>query len=149
MKFVQRRDYYAGALMVLTGAGAAVIASRYPLGTLTKMGSGFFPLVLGILLAVVGILIAATAPSGPDGAVTIRTDWRGWGCIIGGVIAFIVLSKYAGLVPATFACVFIAALGDRDNSWKEAALLAAGITIVGTAVFAYGLRVQIPMFGSL
>jgi hypothetical protein len=152
MKFAQRRDYYAGALIMLLGAGAAIIGSRYNIGSLTRMGPGFFPTALGILLAVIGVLIAGSASYGAksDAVETaLRPDWRGWLCIVSGAGLFIVLASRAGLVPATLACVFVAAMGDRANSWKNALSLAIGVTIFGTLLFAYGLRVQIPMFGSM
>jgi len=152
MKLAQRRDYYAGALMMLIGAGAAVIGSRYQMGSLTRMGPGFFPTALGVLLALIGAIIAGsasmTAPAAADEAA-MRPDWRGWFGIVAGAGLFIALASHAGLVPATLACVFVAALGDRGNSWKEALLLAVGVTIFGTLLFAYGLRIQIPMFGSM
>ncbi|MEJ0045599.1 MAG: hypothetical protein WDN04_05275 [Rhodospirillales bacterium] len=47
----------------------------------------------------------------------LAPEWRGWICIVASVLAFVVLGKYGGLLPATFAIVFIAALGDRDNVW--------------------------------
>jgi hypothetical protein len=152
MKFAQRRDYYAGALMMLLGAGAAFAGSRYPMGSLTRMGPGFFPTALGILLAFIGVLIAGMASlerGGETNEAPIKPDWRGWFCIIAGAGLFILLATYAGLVPATFACVFVAALGDRTNRWQEAALLAAGITVFGTVIFAYLLHIEIPIFGSM
>ena len=152
MKFPQRRDYYAGALMVLLGGGAAVIGSRYALGSLTRMGPGFFPTALGILLAGLGIVIAGSAAYAPpehaEGAAA-RPDWRGWLCITGGALLFIVLAAKAGLVPATFTCVFVAALGDRENTLKQAALLATGVTFFGTLLFAYVFHIQIPVFGRM
>jgi hypothetical protein len=152
MKFAQRRDYYAGALIMLLGGGAAILGSRYNIGSLTRMGPGFFPTALGILLAVMGVLIAGSASYGPkSGAVetALRPDWRGWLCIVSGAGLFIVLASRAGLVPATLACVFVAAMGDRANNWKNALCLAIGVTIFGTLLFAYGLRVQIPILGSM
>lgn len=153
MKLAQRRDYYAGALMMVLGAGAALEGSRYQLGSLTRMGPGFFPTMLGILLAFVGVLIAGTAsfaaPAATAEAMPVRPDWRGWLCIIGGAACFIVLATYAGLAPATFACVFVAALGDRSNSWKQALALAIGITIFGTVLFSFLLHIQIPVFGRM
>src|ERR1700680_2382950 len=107
MKFAQRRDYYAGALIMLLGAGAAIVGSRYNIGSLTRMGPGFFPTVLGILLAVIGVLIAGSAAySAKSDAVetALRPDWRGWLCIVSGAGLFIVLASRAGLVPATLAC---------------------------------------------
>ena len=52
-------DYLAGALMVLIGAGAVYVCSHYRMGTLTSMGPGFFPTLLGVLLILLGIAIAA------------------------------------------------------------------------------------------
>lgn len=152
MKLVQHRDYYAGALVMLLGAGAAVVGSRYEIGSLRRMGPGFFPTVLGILLAFIGVLIAGSASFSATTGVpeaSMRPDWRGWFCIVAGAGLFIALASHAGLVPATMACVFVAALGDRTNRWKEALLLAIGVTFFGTLIFSYVLRIQIPMFGSM
>ena len=49
-------------------------------------------------------------------------------------------------MPATFAAVFISALGDRTNSVRDAALLAAGITIAGVLIFSLGLKLSFPLF---
>jgi putative Ca2+/H+ antiporter (TMEM165/GDT1 family) len=153
MSFSHRRDYYAGALMVLVGGGAALIGSQYQVGTLTRMGPGYFPTALGIILAIIGIIIAGSAAYAPEAATTEvpmpPPDWRGWICITGAALLFVGLAKYLGLVAATFACVFVAAMGDRQNSWKEAALLASGITVFGGGLFSYVLHVQIPLFGSM
>lgn len=151
MRLSQQRDYYAGALVMLLGAGAAVIGSHYEIGSLRRMGPGFFPTALGILLALIGVVIAGTASLAPanDAEHAPRPDWRGWFCIVAGAGLFIGLAASAGLVPATLACVFVAALGDRNNRWIEALLLAIGITIFGTVLFYYVLRIQIPLFGSL
>ncbi|SRR5579862_8207990 len=152
MKLAQNRDYYAGALVMLLGAGAAVVGSRYDIGTLRRMGPGFFPTVLGILLAFIGVLIAGSAslnPSSSDTEVALKPDWRGWFCIVAGAVLFVTLAAHGGLILATMACVFVAAMGDRDNRWIEALLLAAGVTIFGVGLFYYVLRIQIPLFGSM
>jgi putative Ca2+/H+ antiporter (TMEM165/GDT1 family) len=154
MNFSHRRDYYAGALMVLVGGGAAYIGSHYQMGSLTSMGPGYLPTALGVILAIIGIIIAGSAAFMPDAPATAEApmpppDWRGWICITAAALLFVGLARYVGLVAATFACVFIAAMGDRENSWKEAAALAAGITVFGGGLFVYILHVQIPLFGSM
>lgn len=154
MSFSHRRDYYAGALMVLVGGAAAIVGSQYQLGSLTQMGPGYFPTALGVILAIIGIIIAGSAAYAPATstaaeAPAVKPDWRGWLCITGAALLFIALSRYVGLVAATYACVFVAAMGDRENSWKEAALLAAGITVFGVALFSFILHIQIPLFGSM
>ena len=152
----KRRDYYAGGLLIVMGASAAYIGSSYQIGSLTKMGPGFFPTCLGVLLAFMGVLVSLAASttataSGPDlhHGIQASPDWRGWTCIGGSVIAFITLSEYAGLLPATFFCVFIAAAGDRSSTLKGSAALAAGITVFGLVLFSYVLRVQIPIIRGL
>jgi len=59
-----RRDYYAGALMMLIGLIVVNEGRTYQLGTLQRMGPGYFPVVLGALLVLLGILIAGTASTG-------------------------------------------------------------------------------------
>src|SRR5438034_905434 len=107
-----KRDYYAGALMVLIGAIAINEARGYQLGTLQKMGPGYFPIALGALLILLGILIAGTASTGgyEEQEAMPHAEWRGWFCIIAGPVLFVVFGRYLGLGPATFACVFVSAL---------------------------------------
>lgn len=105
------------------------------------------------MLAFIGVLIAGTAAYGDDAgtaeAPTSHPDWRGWFCILSGALLFILLASRAGLVPATLVRVFVAAMGDRNNSWKEALALAVSITAFGVLLFSYVLRIQIPLFGSI
>jgi hypothetical protein len=75
--------------------------------------------------------------------------WRGWFCILAGPTLFIVLGTYAGMIPATFACVFVSALGDRTSTVKSSFGAAVAVTIVGVIVFGYLLRVPMPLFGPI
>ena len=129
--------------------GLAIVAQglTYRMGSLTHMGAGYVPVVLGTLLALVGATIGALAePADFGDAASAPTEWRGWLCILGAVLAFVVLGSYGGMVPATFAAVFIAAMGDRGNRPRDAALLAAGITVVGVVIFSYGLKMTFALF---
>jgi hypothetical protein len=140
------KDYYGGALMILLGLGAIAEATRYRLGTLRHMGPGFFPAAVGALLAITGVIIAIEGLGGKNISETGgRPEWRGWLCIAGGIVAFIILGKYTGLLPATFAIVFIAALGDRKNTLKGAMILSASMCAVAAIVFWWLLRLQFPL----
>ncbi|HEY4071571.1 MAG TPA: tripartite tricarboxylate transporter TctB family protein [Herbaspirillum sp.] len=152
------RDYYGGGLMLLFGASAIRAGLSYRIGTLVHMGPGFFPLALGVVLALVGVAImlgaAMTTRAATTAAITLPDEkeenlppeWRGWICISLSIIAFVVFGQYGGLIPATFAVVFISALGDRQNTVKSAFILAAVMCAVCVAVFSYGLQVQFPLF---
>ena len=150
----RRRDYFAGLLMVLVGLIGAVVGSRYEMGRLTAMGPGYFPTALSVLLVILGAVIAGAAAARPreeaeKPIVLERPEWRGWICIIAGVVLFIALSKYAGLVPAAFGSVFVAAMGDRETKPLQAGLLAIGMAVFAYGLFSVFLQVQIPAFGGL
>jgi uncharacterized membrane protein YhdT len=144
-KFTWKRDYYAGGLMLLLGVGAAVTGSGYKFGSLARMGPGFMPVVLGIVLAFLGILIAGTAlgSSEPDDGkfMPANPQWFGWLCIIAGPVLFIVLGQFGGMIPAVFACVFVCALGDKTATYKSSFILACGVTVFGVLLFHYLLNI--------
>ena len=152
---INAKEALSGTLMLLLGVGAAVQSLQYRLGTLSRMGPGFFPLCLGVGLAVIGaIILTASLRVGPRaglatdqdvGSLRFRPEWRGWACILAGLAAFAVLGETLGIMPATFATVFIAALGDRENSWRAALLIAAGMTAIAFVVFWWLLQVQLPL----
>jgi len=141
------KDYYGGALMILFGLGAVFDGFSYGVGSLRHMGSGFFPAAIGALLALVGVMTAIEGLGRKSAAVgqDASPEWRGWLCILGGIVAFIVLGEYTGLLPATFAIVFISALGDRKNSVKVAAILALSMCVVAVIVFWWALQLQFPL----
>jgi uncharacterized membrane protein len=148
---LQKRDFYAGSLMTVIGAAVTLDSYYgYTLGTLTHMGPGMFPLMLGVTLTFVGLLILGTAMATPissdERILPKQREWRGWGCILAGPICFIILGDLFGLVPATFSCVFVSALGDRTATLKGSAILAAGVTFFGVLLFSYVLKIPFPMF---
>jgi uncharacterized membrane protein YhdT len=147
--FAMKRDYYAGGLMVLLGAGAAVTGTGYKFGSLARMGPGFMPVVLGVVLAFLGLLIAGTALASSEREdskfLPDHPQWFGWLCIIGGPILFIILGEFGGMIPAVFACVFVCALGDKTATYKSSAILAAAVTVFGVLLFHYLLSIPFPL----
>ena len=144
-----RRDLAGGALVTALGLGVTAVAHGYRLGTLRSMGPGYFPLLLGAILIVTGGLIAlgGMRRAGPHAAAepAAAIDWRGAAAVVAGLVAFAVLGRWGGLLPASFACVFLSALGDRRNRPAVAAALAAAMTLVAVVVFHLVLRVQLPL----
>jgi hypothetical protein len=152
LKFFSRykKDYYGGGLMMLIGAGVVIQGVKYKIGALNAMGSGFFPVALGVLLALTGLAIALCAknanPAADPHKKALPPEWRGWICITASIIAFVVLGRHGGLVPATFSVVFIAAMGDRKNTVKQAVILALAMVVLSIGIFWWALKMPFPLF---
>ncbi len=155
-RFKLSKDHLGALMLLALGAAVTAAGLGYRMGTLNRAGAGFVPVVLGVLMMLVGIAIGVTARAGSLQMINPLPghekhgdkgpDWRGWACILGGVLAFVVLGHWGGLVPATFASVFVSAMGDRDNTVKGAATLSAVLTVFCVIVFHYGLTMQLPLF---
>ncbi|WP_255176217.1 tripartite tricarboxylate transporter TctB family protein [Bordetella genomosp. 5] len=151
----RKRDLWGGAFIALCGALTILEASSYQVGELARMGPGYFPLLVGCFLVVLGLLV----PLSPD-PDEVQEDMidehlpqpsrneriRGMACIAAGLAAFIVIGSLFGFLPATFALVFLSALGDTSNSVRSAAILALAMTVFGAVVFSWALQLQFPMF---
>ena len=144
----QNKHTCSGGLILIIGLGAAIRGSQYPVGTLHRMGPGFFPTMLGLILAVLGL---ATTLSGqweqsPVTPARQKPQRRAWFCICASLVAFVVVGRYGGLLPATAATVFVAAMGDGGNTVSTAMLLACSVTAVCIVVFWWALHLQFPLF---
>lgn len=150
-----KHKLYSGGLLILIGLAAAAGSFEYNVGSLARMGPGYYPLLLGITLMLLGLFIIVT-PDSSDEVIAdqrrvplraiVRKHARPWCAVVSGMITFIIIGKWGGLVPATFALVFVSALGDRTNSLATCFLLAVGITISAAAIFHYALQLQFPLF---
>jgi hypothetical protein len=154
-ELIGKKDFYAGGLMILIGLGIAIKGTSYRAGTLMHMGPGFLPTALGVILVLIGIAIAAAGltPAAPgseedEGILPANPQWWAWFCILMSPVVFIILGRYFGMLPGTFGCVFVAALGDKDKTWLGTVILATIVTVFGVALFSYFLQVPMPVLTS-
>ncbi|MGV3575871.1 MAG: tripartite tricarboxylate transporter TctB family protein [Devosia sp.] len=141
------RDLLAGGIFVLAGAYFALEALNYEVGTPFRMGPGFMPLLLGAVLALLGLGVAASGWEKPDREKPLPPSWRGIALIVGVVIFFGATIRGLGFVPVVFIGAFASAMASRLNSPLFAALLATGLTVLCTAIFVIGLGMTVPWFG--
>ncbi len=137
------RDIIGGLVMIALGAFAAFYAQRYEFGALNRMGPGYFPVALGILLAVLGLLIALPAwfrPHVPGDSAR----WKVLAIIIGSVVFFALTLKPLGLILSTALAVFISTLADPDITWKVRGNVSVGVAIITWIVFSFGLSMVLP-----
>lgn len=143
---LRNKDVLGGALVCALGAGAIAMVRGNAIGTLGRMGPGFFPTLIGVVMVLTGvaILLGGLRAGATEHGVE-RPDLRAWTLIPLSLVAFIVAGEFGGLLPATFSVVFIAALADRDNTWRSAMLLACAMVAVCLVVFWWALQVQFPL----
>ena len=144
------RDLACGIVLALIGAWAILQGQRYHVGSLTQMQAGYFPIVLGGILLLLGVILVLqaviTRQRQAEEEVFLPPDWRGCSAIVFGVLSFIVLGMYFGLAPAVFACVFISAVGDRSITVRGALVLSLILSIFAVGLFAYVLQIQFPVW---
>lgn len=101
------KDLLAGLTFLLIGIGAIVVARDYPFGTAMRMGSGYFPTVLGAILVGFGVFLMARGARSKEQAV-MTWGWRPLACIVAAMVLFGFLLPRLGLVPALVALFFTA-----------------------------------------
>jgi hypothetical protein len=138
-------DVIGGAALLAFGLWFALHAqSDYDPGSMSRMGPGFFPSVLGWLIVAFGalLLLPALFRSGELPVPAIRPLVT----IIAGGLAFAWTVEPLGLVPATFALVGIAAFAETRVLMLRTAILAVALAAMAVAVFSEGLGIPIPAF---
>jgi Tripartite tricarboxylate transporter TctB family len=142
------RDVWAGLLLIATGAAALLIARNYPFGSSLRMGPGYFPVVLGALLIVFGLVILA---AGLRGTHPIEGSWSLRALILLPLALFLfgALMAYGGFVPAMLALIFTSALASSEFDFLEVLLFSVALTALSVAVFVWGLGLPFPLIAGL
>ena len=146
MSFIRNpKDFYAGLLFIAFGASALVIGSNYPLGTAARMGPGYFPRVLGILLVALGLVLALRALklSGPK---MPKFQWRPLVIVLGSVVVFGFIVAQIGLFVSTIVLIFTASMASHEFRWKEALVSGLCFALLAIGVFVLGLKLQLPIW---
>ena len=133
------KDFLAGCLFLAFGVAAIVIARDYPFGTAMRMGSGYFPTVLGGILVLFGFFLM-TRGARQKSTTALAWGWRPLACIVLSMLAFGFLMPRLGLVPALAAMFFTAAAGGREFRLAEVAALAVVMTVFAVGVFVWILK---------
>jgi hypothetical protein len=150
MKIRNQKDFWAGILFVVFGAGFAGIGSRYAYGTAERMGPGYFPTIVGLLLVAIGIGVALGSMAAKAEVDKVKKfAWPTLLLIVGPVVLFGLLLETLGLVACVFLLVCIASYASHEFSWKAALLNAAVLIAISLAVFVYLLELQFPLWPAM
>ena len=141
------RDLAAGLIFIALGLAFAIAASRYPIGTAFRMGPGYFPIVLGGLLVLLGILVAVEGIVAGEAAPIGAVPWPAILLILGSILFFGVTVRGLGLVPSLCVTVLMAAFASRRTTALAALLIALGLTVACVIIFVEALGLSITLFG--
>ncbi|MHB8908336.1 MAG: tripartite tricarboxylate transporter TctB family protein [Syntrophales bacterium] len=139
------KDLYAGLLFMAFGLAALAISWSYPIGGASRMGPGYFPRVLGILLLGLGALLSLRGLRS-TGEVQPVWHWRPLFIVLLGVGFFCLTAKWLGLVVSGMALVFISSVASEEFRWKEALVSGAIQSVAAVVVFVYGLDMPLPIW---
>jgi hypothetical protein len=151
-----QKDFFSGLLFMAIGVGFAWSASHYSIGNAAKMGPGYFPLLLGALLTVLGgvLVFKALVFETEDGGRIGPWAWRPvvfivlanlvFGVLIGGLSS--VGIPPMGLVLAIFAVTILSAKAGSEFRWKEVLVLALVLALGSYLTFVVLLKLQIAIW---
>jgi predicted outer membrane lipoprotein len=151
-----QKDFFSGLMFAIIGAGFDWGATSYSVGTGARMGPGYFPMLLGILLAVLGAFTVfySLVEHTEDGDKVGKFVWRPIIYILGSNVAFGVLLAglpslgvpAMGLIVAIYALVIIASKAGDGFNLKEVLLLATILSGGSYLAFIVLLKLQMPVW---
>jgi hypothetical protein len=150
-----KKDVVAGVLFAAIGLATVVGASEYPLSTIRSIGPGYFPIMIGVVLALLGVGVAfqgmsfsgavsevPTQEQEDDDGIAIRPLIM----ITLAVVAFGVTVRPLGLAAATVALVTLSSLAGREFGWLKVILLSAGLIALSWLTFIYLLGLPMTLW---
>lgn len=140
------KDFWTGVIFMAFGAAAVWLARAYPFGTGVKMGPGYFPTVLGVLLAGVGLLVVLRGLFRTGTAVGAFA-YREIFLVLLGTVLFGLLLRGAGLIVAVLLLVGVSAHASRKFRWGQTLALGAGMAAFCVLVFVKALGMPIAVIG--
>ena len=155
MKLASQKDFFSGLMFTAVGGAFAWGAVNYQIGEAARMGPGYFPFMLGILLAILGALVTfSSLKSGPPGGDKIGAlAWRQLVFVLGANLLFGVLlvgvPKFGipsfGLIVAIFGLVITAGYARNGAKLKESLILAAILAVGSYLAFVKLLSLPFPV----
>ena len=143
----RRKDFWTGVIYVAVGLCALVMAHNYTLGSVARMGPGYFPTLVALLLVLVGGLIVVRSFF-RDGALIERIAWKPMVLVLGSITAFAFLINRAGLIAAAAVLVLgCAAASERFRLGVIPLLGLAALIAFCVGLFVIGMGIPMPLVG--
>lgn len=145
MRIRNHRDFWSGVLFILTGTLFALLSQQYTVGTAAKMGPGYFPAMLGGLMALLGLMLLV--PSVRMGSPETRinpVDFKMIGLILGAVALYAATLPKLGFIVSLVLLVVVSSYASHEFKLKSTLISAVALLIGSWLVFVKGLELQFP-----
>ncbi|MEW6452962.1 MAG: tripartite tricarboxylate transporter TctB family protein [Pseudomonadota bacterium] len=139
------KDFWSGIMFIAFAATALLAARGYSLGAVGKMGPGYFPVLLGSVLAFIGFILVARSFVISGEALT-HIQVLPLVIIAAAVVLFGVLLQPLGLVISLALVTIVSAVASRESKPLEVAALTCVMAAFAVGVFVYGLRLPLPLW---
>jgi len=138
------KEFWSGVLFLAIGCVAVGMAQHYPIGTMSRMGPGYFPLVLGGTLALLGLIFIIRAFV-IESTPLAGTNLTAIVCVLGSASLFAAFLESLGLAISSLLLVVFAYAGGAEFHLRKVIALAVGLSIFVVVLFAVLLRLQVPI----
>jgi hypothetical protein len=152
VKLKSQKDFFSGLLFLVVGVAFAWGATSYNIGSGARMGPGYFPLLLGVLLGIIGavVMFKALVVETAGGDKVGKWAWKPLCYIIGANLLFGILlgglPKFGipamGLIAAIYGLTLVASLAGDKFKLREVLILATVLAIGSYLAFVVLLKLQ-------
>jgi uncharacterized membrane protein len=133
-------------MYMVIGLFFTIVATQYPMGTAAKMGPGYFPFWLGILMTLIGLLVLIKSMGAKAAIESIpKFNWKIITQITGSVVLYALLLPRMGFLVAIVVLVLVSASASKEFTWKGSLINAAFLVTFTYSVFVVGLKLQFPL----
>lgn len=156
MRIKSQADFYSGVMFTVVGGAFGIGATTYNIGDGARMGPGYFPLMLGILLALLGALIMfqSLVVETEDGGKIGKWAWRPLFFVIAANLAFGVLLgglpsiglPAMGMIMAIYALTIISSLAGTQFKLRDVLVLSTILAAGSYVAFIWALKLQIQVW---
>lgn len=156
MKIKSQADFFSGVMFTTVGGAFAVGATTYTVGNGARMGPGYFPLMLGILLAILGVVIMfqAMVVETTDGDKIGKWAWKPLAFVLGANLAFGILLgglpsiglPAMGMIIAIYALTIISSMAGTQFKLRDVLVLSTILAAGSYVAFIWALKLQIQVW---
>ncbi len=156
MNIKSQKDFFSGLMFLIIGGAFAFGATSYTIGTSARMGPGYFPMLLGVIMAILGaiVLFYSLIVETPDGDPVTAFAWKPIIFVLGANLIFGVLLvglpsiglKSSGLFAAIYALTIMASKAGNEFKIKEVLILGTILSVISYLAFIVLLKLQMPIW---